>query len=332
MDVLRGNSETELDAGAGRMASTAALEHARVCLETALAGSEDWRALKQLEAREANGEWFDVVESDVLRDRLTIKMAAAPEFIAWQFVDAAIGCLAAATQLDTAPALELAHEPPAVTTALVYDAEPSVASGVSAMPEPANLLPHALSLAPEPQTSSRELARRIPTLQAHERRAPLQRSAMPPAVDAAQRALERAMLSAAGATTDPAPQDDALPTRYAAAASSVHEADVQIIPRGERPALIETRLPPLPLTERAGKPGMRLPRVSRVAALKWAEPAEGADADYRPIGSALDEAQVSIIDTGEQSEAQARAERRALGVAPDREQHMRRFLRALVGE
>ena len=314
MTVLRGDIETELSVAtsplaAGLSASKAALEHARTCLETALADSEDWRALKQLEAREANGEWFDVVESDVLRDRLTLKMAAAPEFIAWQFVDAAIGCLQAGA--------------------------PSTA-GLDLAPERASVLPSTatqpLSTGPEPQTSSSELARRIPTLLAHDRRAPTPRPDVPPAVDAAQRALERALLSAVNATTDPAPDDGALPTRFAMAASSVAEADVQIVPRGDAVTLIDARLPPLPLTERAPKPGMRLPRVSRVAALKWAEPEAGEDADYRPIGSALDEAQVSIIDKATQSEAQARAERRALGVAPDREQHMRRFLRALVGE
>ena len=66
--------------------------------------------------------------------------------------------------------------------------------------------------------------------------------------------------------------------------------------------------------------------------MKWADSEEKEAVDFRPVGSALDEAQVSIIATGSKSEAQFRAERRALGVAPDREQQMRRFLSALSGE
>ena len=314
--MLRGNSETEVDvasaqpahspdhlAASARLASKTALEHAQACLEAMLAESEDWRALKQLEAREANGEWFDVIESDVLRDRLTLTMAAAPEFIAWQFVDAAIGCLDAGAPLSAAPARDATHDTPTAATAVLHIDETPIAQ------KPTRTAPPLLAAPPDTQTLGRELTQRIPTLLAHERRTTPHRGPVPPAIDAAQRALERALLSSVNATTAPAPSEDALPTRFAVAASSVAEADVQIVPRGAAAALSDMRLPPLPLTERAPKPGMRLPRVRRVAALKWAEPAEGEDADYRPIGSALDEAQVSIIDTATQSEALARAAR-----------------------
>ena len=104
---------------------------------------------------------------------------------------------------------------------------------------------------------------------------------------------------------------------------------MQIIARSE-PAntYVNARLPPSPLTERGG----RLPRASRATAVKWADQIEDQPEDFRPVGSAMDEAQVTIIDVATKSEAQSRAERRALGVAPDRETQMRRFLKALSGE
>ena len=75
--------------------SMAALRSAEAHLEAALASQSDWRALQQLQAREDAGEWFDVIESDLLRERLTLSLAAEPAFMAWQFVDAALACLAA---------------------------------------------------------------------------------------------------------------------------------------------------------------------------------------------------------------------------------------------
>ena len=92
--------------------------------------------------------------------------------------------------------------------------------------------------------------------------------------------------------------------------------------------LVDARLPPSPLTERGG----RLPRASRSTTVKWADQVEDEAVDFRPVGSAMDEAQVTIIDVAAKGEAQSRAERRALGVAPDRETQMRRFLKALSGE
>ena len=73
-------------------------------------------------------------------------------------------------------------------------------------------------------------------------------------------------------------------------------------------------------------------RPSRAPVAKWADNDPDEGDDYRPVSSALDEAQVTIIATSDQNEARARAERRSLGVAPDREVQMRRFLRALSGD
>jgi hypothetical protein len=105
---------------------------------------------------------------------------------------------------------------------------------------------------------------------------------------------------------------------------------VQIVKRtAARPAILNTKLPPLPLMDR---PPTSPARLGRTPVAKWADNDAGEPDDYRPIGSALDEAQVTIIATGEQDEARSRAERRALGIAPDREAKMKQFLKALSGE
>jgi hypothetical protein len=110
----------------------------------------------------------------------------------------------------------------------------------------------------------------------------------------------------------------------------IEEADVQIFRHAtSRPAILNTKLPPLPLMDR---PATAPARLGRAPVAKWADNDAGEPDDYRPIGSAMDEAQVTIISTREQDEARSRAERRALGIAPDREAQMKRFLKALSGE
>ena len=143
--------------------------------------------------------------------------------------------------------------------------------------------------------------------------------------DANARGLFDASVDAAGLRDS----GDDTDTQFDTHAVGIEEADVQIIARSE-PAntYVDARLPPSPLTERGG----RLPRASRATAVKWADQIEDQPEDFRPVGSAMDEAQVTIIDVATKSEAQSRAERRALGVAPDRETQMRRFLKALSGE
>ena len=308
----------------------AALERARCSLELKLAESEDWRALKQLEAREAAGEWFDVIESDVLRDRLTVAVAAAPEFMAWQFIDAALGCLDAGAQATT---------PISNTTAIA-----------AARPDGPTLPPPDAAAQPV-----RELAQRIPTLLAIAGRPAARPAAAqlvaptapdlglavgPSPVDLAQNALSLALIGAVHSAEEQAAAaaardaDDLEATRFATAATGIEEAEVQIIVRRPATSLIDTRLPPSPLTERGAAHGLH-PRVHRAPTLNSADPAadrDDDDADWRPRASALDEAHVAIIPTSMQSGARSRAERRALGVAPERERHMRRFLKALAGE
>ena len=295
-----------------------ALLRTKDCLEADLAQLEAWRALKQLEARETAGEWFDVVESDVLRDRLVKALSAEPIYLAWQFVEIAIDCLAGG-----AGAVEQPHE--------------ALPENACALAAPAAAPPHAAmgrtaTVSVPGAETARELATRIPTLQLRDGRsarltAPIAdgvTAAMPPpAANSAPMATHARPVAQSG--DDAADLDDTL---FDARAIGIEEADVQIVARPAPARIIETRLPPLPLTER----GARLPRVSRSTAVKWADQADDDNGDYRPVSSAMDEAQVTILDLAAKSEAQSRAERRALGVAPDREGQMRRFLRALSGE
>ena len=197
----------------------------------------------------------------------------------------------------------------------------------------------AQDLAADP-SRSKALATRIPTLYAHESRELVQSVVVPP-----QQALvvsnTRALVRQSPLETNQPPpsralairiDDDLANTRFQSEAIGIGEADVQIIVRKPHKPLIETCLPPLPFTERTADRGGVLPRASRATAVKWGDADADVPSEYRPIGSALDEAQVSIIVTGSKSEAQSRAERRALGVAPDREKQMFRFLKALSGD
>lgn len=327
----------------------ATLELARMRLETALDANDDWRAMRQLEAREAAGEWLDVMESDALRQRLTQALAAHPEFMAWQFADAAIACLhsggrAATAAASAMTAIDAEFQPAADAETTAATQPVTVATAPPAEPAATPLIPvtsHALApppvaAAPEqdehviralpmalPSPPTRGLSQRIPTLLPHDTRA----TDLQP--------IER-MLALTTLAPDLAVHADAL--RATADAEATHfdphaigadEAEVQIVTRTPtaRP-LLNTRLPPLPL----GHQPLRPTRPSRSPVAKWADTETGQSDDYRPIGSALDEAQVTIIAVAADNEAKTRAERRALGVAPDRENQMRRFLKALSGE
>ncbi len=75
-----------------------ALLEAKSQFERLLAGNDAWRELRSVESRYSNGvsERTDGVR--MLRDQLTRRLASEPAFVAWQFVEAALSCLA----LDTA--------------------------------------------------------------------------------------------------------------------------------------------------------------------------------------------------------------------------------------
>ena len=286
--------------------SHAALQTALQHLETTLNHNEEWRALQQLIAREDAGEWFDVIESDVLRDRLARSLVAEPAFMAWQFVDAALACLDAADQATVATrAASLdAHAPAAEATAIAVP----TATPVAAIAGRAEI----------------GLAMRIPTLEPH-----MGRSVAVRDQPSANAAPSRNAATAQYNHIEPAHMAE---TRFEREAIGIEEADVKIVVRRPSKPLIEARLPPSPFDERATERGGRLPRASRATAVKWADAADDSAHEFRPVGSALDEAHVAIIVTGSQTEAQSRAARRALGVAPDREQQMRRFFNALSGE
>ena len=320
--------------------SLSALAHARSCLETALDRNESWRALRQLEAREETGEWLDVMESDDLRNRLTHELAAQPDFLAWQFVDAAIACLEAGAMAQPAAAGQLtpatdasggsndaAHPAPHAPTA----SEPWTETETEII-DPRHLPPPLPPpLPPSSRTAAsitvpathgatpRALSLRIPTLLPHDLK------------NADPRTQEPMSQELPAPTPTHAPHADATDdnTLVDAHAIGIEEADVKIVRRGTpAPSIVNTRLPPLPLSNR---PPAAPPRPSRAPVAKWAD-SDGEPDDYRPIGSALDEAQVTILTSRDQDEARARAERRALGIAPDREAQMRRFLKALSGE
>lgn len=294
---------------ASHATSHAALQTARQHLEATLNHNEEWRALQQLLAREDAGEWFDVIEGDVLRDRLARSLVAEPAFMAWQFVDAALACLDAANQATVAPcpASDDAHALASAieATAIAVPAPKPVAAIASARAEIG-------------------LAKRIPTLEAHTGRSV--------AVPDGSRANATHSRTAATAQYNADEPTNTAETRFEREAIGVEEADVKIVVRRPSKPLIEARLPPSPFDDRATERGGRLPRASRATAVKWADAAGDSAHEFRPVGSALDEAHVAIIVTGSQTEAQSRAARRALGVAPDREQQMRRFFNALSGE
>ncbi len=325
--------------------SLQAVLDAQSSLETLLVMDENWRALQQLLAREKAGEWIDVIESDVLRVHLTSALAAQPAFMAWQFVDAARACLEAAQH--AAGDAKASRSSPVIDAAFfTVEPEPTVKSSPD------------VDLSRQMQTAASRraplselavghvLATRIPTLQAHERKGqekPLaalgtnDRLALSAPPSPEPEILRQPNSVASEPTGDLLARlvptsVDPTDTIFQTEAAGIREADVEIVIRQPKKQLLDARLPPLPLTNGMQDIRPRPPRTTRTTAVKWIDPNDDAELDYRPVGSALDEAQVSIIATGTKSEAQSRAERRALGVAPDRENQMRRFLTALSGE
>jgi hypothetical protein len=332
-DITIRTTPTERTASLTRAADTspalAALIEARECLAYTLDLNDLWRALNQLEAREQAGEWLDVIESDVLRERLTQALAADSNFMAVQFIDAAIASLdaneraqRASTSTVVMPAA-LLPEPEHNAAPLTYAAELATVPAVPRLPPPLPAFsgraptanPARPPLAQNRQASLppvRALALRIPTLVPHDLRTPEQHVPLEPVPP----------------TAPSSPLDDE--ARFDQHAIGIEEADVQIVKRtASKPAILNTKLPPLPLVDRPATPPVRM---GRAPVAKWADNDAGEPDDYRPIGSALDEAQVTIIATGEHEETRARAERRALGIATDREAQMKRFLKALSGE
>jgi hypothetical protein len=325
--------------------SLQAILEARRSLEAVLVTDENWRALQQLLARENAGEWIDVVESDVLRDHLTTALAAQPAFMAWQFVDAARACIETAHSVandvegaaceagpvKTIDAAFFAVEPEPVVIAPLVNSEPDHARAVPSSQYPVSQL----------------LATRIPTLQVHEKRGQEKQLTAPesthylalptphpeePEILRQPTNIITSDLKGQLQARSASPSSDPANTLFQSEAVGIEEAEIEIVIRQPKKQLLDARLPPLPLTNGAQSSTPRKHKAGRTTAVKWIDPNDGADPDYRPVSSALDEAQVSIIATGTKSEAQSRAERRALGIAPDRENQMRRFLSALSGD
>jgi hypothetical protein len=276
------------------------------------------------------------MESDELRQRLTRALAAEPEFMARQFVEAALSCLeaglqtrqAGTTMADTEtvaqfqPAPASSHSTPRSADAASNTDHPSPPDATPLVPVavPVSIVDPPAGPASQP-SPPRALSQRIPTLLPHDGRPPEPTAAAEIMIIARPHpSAPRLPVPAAG---------DADATRFDPHAIGLEEADVQIVTRTPTAApLLDARLPPLPLNNQSPKPL----RPSRAPVAKWADTDADQPDDYRPIGSALDEAQVTIIAVDHADEARTRAERRALGVAPDREGQMRRFLKALSGD
>lgn len=73
---------------------TDALLEAKAQFEFLLAHNDVWRELKHIESCCDDGLSERTDDARVLRDRLTRALASEPAFIAWQFVEAALACLA----------------------------------------------------------------------------------------------------------------------------------------------------------------------------------------------------------------------------------------------
>ena len=291
--------------------ATDALVDARRQLETVLAEQPAWCALAQLQSRSTD-RTVRAPDRDAY-DRLTDTLSALPLFTAWQFVDTALTFLAAEPRLP--PPRETAKH---VTTSTAQGESPPVVDAPTARP-----------------TAPPGLSTRIPTLHAHDRDfgariAQVHVENAPPPSRAGGLFAETTADTRSEAADRPLPAYDDAGTRFVSEATGIEEAEVRIVVRQPPKPLIDARLPPSPFDERRPERGEKLPRASRATAVKWADDEDVTD--FRPVSSAMDEAQVSIIATGAKPEADQRAERRALGVAPDREQHMRRFLKALSGE
>ncbi len=297
----------------------ASLEHARSALhvalskiESALASNGDWRALRQHASGLSDRPEFGGLDAS---PRLLAALSRDPAFTAMQAVQRALACLRSdPPAVDAAPAAtevsirardvdeNSAHQPNAVDA--------------TSMLAPQNLVRPVL-----------DLAMRIPTLRSHQGRAMGQRLAdlIPTASDVPAKPADEADLYAEY-------RGDIDTTRFTHEAVGIDEAEVKITRPAQPEPMLMPRLPPLPFSEQAIERGGKLPRASRAATVRWADaPDEEPGHEFRPVASALDEAQVAIIVTTEKTEAQSRAERRALGVAPDREQHMHRFLKTLSG-
>lgn len=298
----------------------ASLEHARTALhvalseiESALASNGDWQALRQ----HASGlsDRPEISELDALSPKLLAALSRDPAFAAMQAVQRALACLRSdPPTVDAAPAAtEVSIRARDVDE---NSAHPSNAVDATSMLAAQNIVRPVL-----------DLAMRIPTLRSHQGRAMGQRLAdlMPTASDGPVKPADEADLYAEY-------RGDIDTTRFTHEAVGIDEAEVKITRQAHAEPMLVPRLPPLPFSEHAVERGGKLPRASRAATVRWADaPDEDPGHEFRPVGSALDEAQVAIIVTTEKTEAQSRAERRALGVAPDREQHMHRFLKTLSG-
>ncbi len=308
-----------------------ALLQARQGLEAILSGNGTGSTWQRLLADEGTDRSPGTNGPDTTKNGLMGALCADPAFKALQFIDAALACLADARRADLIEARPRDTEIDADRTALV-PAEISAAHEGVLQPPAGN-----------------GLATRIPVLLANERQPPrtgaLRTS---PHHDSIEHRL--ALLNSAGAETGskaetPGPVEIAnaatpmrpdpelsepIATRFQAEAIGIPEASVQIVVRRPGKTVLDARLPPLPFANLTLELGGTASRNNRATPVKWIDPADGAEASaFRPVGSAMDEAQVSIIAKSDQSPAQMRNERRALGIAPDREDRMRRFLSAL---
>lgn len=80
--------------------SEVALSAARDHLESALERSAAWRALLQLDERERNGDWLDVIEAGELRRILLDELATDPTYLAWRDLSLALTAPAAPATRD----------------------------------------------------------------------------------------------------------------------------------------------------------------------------------------------------------------------------------------
>ena len=310
-----------------------ALLKAKHGLTSLLAMNEHWHALQRLQAKEDADANLQNADGEVLKHQLISAASADPAFLAYQFVEAALACFNIGSASNAT-----ASEP---VDAIFYPIDRSEQNAHHDLPSQS----YGPVLSQPPQSSvPQDLSARIPMLTAHERRPMAQEhqtsdtiehritllSAPSSETNSIDRYSQQSVTSTATAAIISAPVDDPTATRFQSEAVGVAEAEVKIVSRPPKKQLLDARLPPLPFANRQHESQATHNRGNRSTAVKWTDSNPTADtSNYRPVGSALDEAQVSIIVTGQKSPAQSRADRRALGVAPDREDQMQRFLGAL---
>jgi len=208
------------------------LEAERARLEARLGELEVWRALQQLLAREAAGEWFDVVEGGLLREKLEQELAASEPARALAAVKQRIAAGATAPQPDGAAAREpIAILPPPLA------APPPVAAS------PAQLLPRGLF---EPAAGRTSVAKA---------------EVAPPAArkPAASKGPRTVIGPSLRGEASPPALSAILDAPRGSAVGDSAEAQVTIIPRGPRGSLP----PPLPSDDRNPRrpilPGYAIP-------------------------------------------------------------------------